>query len=81
MGARDCHQFFHVFRVLLRENIDGVVMGNDSDQNIVSVDNRQGDQIVFLDLQGSVLLIVGDGREDHIPMQDVGHMAIGIGED
>lgn len=78
---RDGHELFHVFSVFLGQNIDGVVMGNDTDQVAVAVDDRQGDQIVFLDFERGRLLIVGNIGKNDVPVHDLPDTCLGPGQD
>lgn len=71
VAAGDGHEFFHVFSVFLDDNVDGVVVSDNSHQCIAAIEHRQSDQIILLDFAGHVLLVVFHTGKNDVAVHDV----------
>lgn len=71
VGPDDGHEFFQILGMFLGNDVHGVVMGDDAHQGLAGVDHRQGDQVVFLDFPGHVLLVVRHPGADHVDVHDI----------
>ena len=60
-----------VLGLLLAEDVHGVVVGDDADEPAGGVDDRQGEQVVLVDLAGDGLLVLVDPAEDDVALHDV----------
>ena len=68
---RDAAELEHVLGLLLAEDVHGIVVGDDPDEPAGGVDDRQGEQVVLVDLTGDGLLVLVHPGEDHVALHDV----------
>ncbi len=69
--ARDAAECQHVLGLLLAEDVHGVVVGDDADEHVRSIDDRDGDQVVLVDLAGDGLLVFVDAGKDDVALHDL----------
>ena len=51
-------------------DVQGVVVGDDADEPVVGIDDRDGDQVVAADLVDDLLLVLVDAGEDRLVLHD-----------
>ncbi len=70
-SRRDAAEGQDVLGLLLAEDVHGVVVGDDADEHVGRVDDRDGDQVVLVDLAGDGFLVFVDPGEDDVALHDV----------
>ena len=69
--ARDAAEGQHVFGLLLAQDVHRVVVGDDADEHVGRIDDRDRDQVVLVDLARDRFLILVDPGEDDVVLHDV----------
>ena len=70
-----------VLGVLLLDDVDDVVNGDDTHQAVLMVHDGDGEQVVPAEEVGDHLLVVGGGNRDEVRVHQIGEDAVVIGEE